>query len=969
MNVLDQSPIFAPDEWKLIHEKSIGNRLIFATWLDHYKTRGAFPDISTPVSSSRQRQIIRALGLHEGVPPDDPNERTLKRHRQEIRDLLGTRPSSVADAEALLVWLQDEVVAETRDTDQLRRRVRDWCQERRVELPSAERVDRIIRSAVASYDDRFCADIASQLSLETKAALDALLGSPDEEGVAPLLMLRKSPGRPSVASVKTETAKLKLVRDIKLPSYLFAQCRPHDVERYRQRAAVEAPYELRRHPDNLRTTLLAAFVHARGQAVTDDLGDVLIETVHMIRARAEKRATNELVATLKRVRGKEGILCAIADAAVTNPDGLVREVVYPVADEQVLQDIVRELKADKATFKAAVRTQIASSYKGHYRRMVPELLDMLEFRSNNARHQPVMDALALVRRHAASRSPYLPMDETVPLDGVVKDSWREAVVETDPQGRNRVLRHPYEICVLVALREKLRCKEIWLVGADRYRNPDEDVPADFEAKRNAYVAALGLPASASTFIAGLKRDLQDNLAMLNAGVTGNEDLRITEARGGRISLTPLDEQPEPTGLGRLKEELSTEYKMTGLLDILKETDLRLGFTDALKSPTSHESLPRAELRPRLLRCIFGHGTNTGLARMAPTGSGVTEKDLRYVNNRYLSVDALRDAIAMVANGTLAARHPDMWGTGTSCASDSKHFGAWDQNLTSQWHMRYGGRGVMIYWHVERKSVCIYSQLKAPSSSEAASMIEGVLRHCTDAEVREQFTDSHGQTEVAFAFTHMLGFDLMPRIKAISTQRLYRADHGDAEDYPHLKPVLSHRVIDWELIANQYDEIIKYATALRLGTASAEAILRRFTRTNVQHPTYRALAELGRVIKTIFLCRYLHGKDIRRQIHEGLNVMEHWNSANDFLFFARKGQMASNQKDDHEVSMLCLHLLQNSMVYINTLMIQRILARPHWQGRLTERDLKALTPLMWEHVNPYGRFDLDMTSRLSLDDGE
>jgi hypothetical protein len=56
------------------------------------------------------------------------------------------------------------------------------------------------------------------------------------------------------------------------------------------------------------------------------------------------------------------------------------------------------------------------------------------------------------------------------------------------------------------------------------------------------------------------------------------------------------------------------------------------------------------------------------------------------------------------------------------------------------------------------------------------------------------------------------------------------------------------------------------------------------------------------------------------------------------------------------------LIQNCMVYINTLMIQTVLARPYWQGRLTPRDYAALTPLIWEHVNPYGRFDLDMSTR-------
>jgi hypothetical protein len=88
-------------------------------------------------------------------------------------------------------------------------------------------------------------------------------------------------------------------------------------------------------------------------------------------------------------------------------------------------------------------------------------------------------------------------------------------------------------------------------------------------------------------------------------------------------------------------------------------------------------------------------------------------------------------------------------------------------------------------------------------------------------------------------------------------------------------------------------------------------------------------------------------------------------AADFVFFARRGEMVSNRPKDHEISMLALHLIQNCMVYINTLMIQKVLAQPHWHGRLTPRDYAALTPLIWEHVNPYGRFDLDMNARLAL----
>jgi hypothetical protein len=134
---------------------------------------------------------------------------------------------------------------------------------------------------------------------------------------------------------------------------------------------------------------------------------------------------------------------------------------------------------------------------------------------------------------------------------------------------------------------------------------------------------------------------------------------------------------------------------------------------------------------------------------------------------------------------------------------------------------------------------------------------------------------------------------------------------------------------------------------------------------VQHPTYKALTELGKAVKTAFLCRYLRSEALRREINEWLNVIARWSGANDFVFFAKRGDLASNRQAHHEVSMLSLHLLQNSLVYINTLMLQNVLNRPHWERRLTPVDLQGITPLIWEHVNPYGRFDLDMNTRLAL----
>ena len=266
----------------------------------------------------------------------------------------------------------------------------------------------------------------------------------------------------------------------------------------------------------------------------------------------------------------------------------------------------------------------------------------------------------------------------------------------------------------------------------------------------------------------------------------------------------------------------------------------------------------------------------------------------------------------------------------------------------------------------RKEVDLHLfSIEAMFLSEVAAMIEGVLRHCTDMTIDKQYVDSHGQSEVAFAFCHLLGFDLLPRLKAIATQKLYRPNGESSHSYPNLEPIMT-RPINWELISHQYDEMIKYATALKQGIANPEAILRRFTRNNIQHPTYRALSELGKAIKTIFLCRYLASEDLRREINEGLNVVENWNSANSFIFYGKGGEVATNRLEDQELSVLALHLLQICLVYINTLMIQQVLNEPTWHSKMKQEDYRALSPLIYNHINPYGIFELDMAARLPIE---
>jgi TnpA family transposase len=985
--------------------KTDHNLLGAACLLKYFQYEGRFPAQKQDVPPIVIVHLSQQLGVvPEKIIPYDWEGRTIKAHRAAIRTFLGVHEATLADEEAVVEWLCKKVLTEQRQEEALIASFYTHCKDERIDPPTPDRVRRLVHTAIHRFDERLCATIMQQLSLETRTQLDALLTveTPEtqvqEEETASALEgasleaetaeapLEPTPPRPqsalhtlkqdvgplSLERVLQEIDKLGRIHQLDLPADLFAHVSAKTLESYRNRIAVEELQEVRRHPDPIRFTLLAAYCWRRRQEIVDTLVELLLDIAHHLSTKAERRVEKAFVKDIKKVSGKTNLLFRLAEAAVDKPDGTIREVVFPVVSEQTLRDLVKEYKAGGSGYQQQVQKAMRGPYSKHYRRMVPVILKHLAFCSNNEVHQPIIQALELLKKYidVPLTQPHFVSSETVPLDEIVPATWRKAVVTSDKTGKTeQVSRVNYELCVLQTLGEKVRSKEVWVRHANRFRNPDDDLPRDFARKRTTYYEALHLPLDADTFLQKLQAEMTSALEQLNQSIPDNPHVRLLSKGGGWISLSPLPPQPQPQHLRLLKAELGTRWSMVELLDIFKETDLRVRFTDRFKSLTVRENLDRAIIQKRLLLGLYGLGTNIGLKRVCAGDHGESYRDVLYACNRFLTKDALRAAIADVANAIFRVRLPDIWGEGTTaCASDSKKFAAWDQNLMTEWHARYRGPGVLIYWHVERKAVCIYSQLKRCSSSEVAAMITGLLRHASQMQVDRNYVDSHGQSEIGFAFCSLLGFQLLPRLKNLHAQKLYRPETGQPDAYPNLQPVLT-RPIKWELIRQQYDEMIKFATALRLGTAETEEILRRFTRNGVQHPTYTALLELGKVQRTIFLCHYLSSEALRREIQEGLNVVENWNSATNFIHFGRHGEFSTNNVEDQELAMLALHLLQISLTFIQTLMIQEVLSEPAWMNQMTKEDLRGLTPLIYSNVNPYGLMRLNMAERLTIERAE
>jgi hypothetical protein len=167
----------SPSDLELARRKRTdANRLGFAVLLLFFRRHGRFPQAASEVSSDIVTDLARQLGIAVSDRAEALlTDRTAERHRAEIRVLLGFREATVADSEALTQWLRDHAAADNHDVEKLTAVLEQRCRELKIEPPGSERVDRMVRTALAAHDERFCSEIHNRLPKPVRDRLDALL--------------------------------------------------------------------------------------------------------------------------------------------------------------------------------------------------------------------------------------------------------------------------------------------------------------------------------------------------------------------------------------------------------------------------------------------------------------------------------------------------------------------------------------------------------------------------------------------------------------------------------------------------------------------------------------------------------------------------------------------------------------------------------------------------------------------------
>lgn len=326
----------------------------------------------------------------------------------------------------------------------------------------------------------------------------------------------------------------------------------------------------------------------------------------------------------------------------------------------------------------------------------------------------------------------------------------------------------------------------------------------------------------------------------------------------------------PSGVSAFASLVYNMLPHPKITEILEEVDSWTGFT------RHFTHLKNNNIRPKdgrlLLTTILADGINLGLTKMAESCPGVTKSSLEGIQAWYIHDETYSAALAELVNAQGKRPLAAFWGDGTTSSSDGQNFRVGSHGrYAGQVNLKYGQEpGVQIYTHISDQYSPFYTKVIS-RVRDSTHVLDGLLYHESDLEITEHYTDTAGFTEHVFALMHLLGFAFAPRIRDLHDKRLFI--HGKAERYPGLQSVISTTSLNLKDIETYWGEVLRLAASIKQGTVTASLMMKKLASYPKQNGLAKALREIGRIERTLFMLDWFRAPGLRRRVQAGLNKGE------------------------------------------------------------------------------------------------
>ena len=272
---------------------------------------------------------------------------------------------------------------------------------------------------------------------------------------------------------------------------------------------------------------------------------------------------------------------------------------------------------------------------------------------------------------------------------------------------------------------------------------------------------------------------------------------------------------------------------------------------------------------------------------------------------------------------------------------------------AEYHIRYGGYGGIGYYLLSDSYIALVSRFTTCGSWEGHYILDFLKENESDLKPDTIHADTQGQSTAIFGLAYLLGIQLMPRIRNWKEQHLFRPE--SSARYEHTDDLFTAQV-DWVLIETMVPNLLRVAVSIQTGAMLPSDILRRLSSASRKNKLYFALRELGRVVRTMFLLRYLSDVELRHTIQTATTKSERFNYFVQWVSFGGDSVIAENVRDEQRKFIKYNHLVANLLTFHNLVNMTRTLQRLETEGQVIPDEVLArFSPYPTNHINRFGNY--------------
>ncbi len=894
-------------------------------------------------------RIINYLAQQIDLPPSltiDIPERpaTLTQYRQNIMKYLGFQKFG-DDVQVKLEIFLEEQAKQGFLPDALFRKAEQYLIVNRILLPGKTVLTRLIRMVSSKVHNQVFTSIYQHLTPDLRKSIDQLFTIPEGEQRSFFQQLKAYPPAAKLSSLQTYLKRYQTLVEIDLDVFQDPIIEPVFQEYLFKLTKKYKATQVTRFAEHKRYALTLCFLLETRKNLLDHLvqmHDQYIQDMTRKSRNAYEKKHREL-----RKRQKKAVDTVLYATHIlldwSDDDPLSHTDFWQRINRNNLQASSETLK----DFQQLTERGYGDLLLARYPTLRKYFADFIHLPfAVESGNEPLMKAIEVIRQLDANELKQLPAN--VATDFVPKEL-RPALRDN----RGKINRNAWEMGLALAIKDAFRSGDLYLPQSKQHLSFWDFMLNDTqweEAKTSVYVE-LKQPQKQEV-VTTLTQQFEEVTSSAKEQFPSDNFAQIVN---GKLKLKRDDKAVLPDGVTKLQRVINASLPPIRIEELLMEVDQLTGFSRHFTPIQGHTSRPE-HFYKSLMAVIISQATNLGIVSMSASVNGITLDMLRQVLHFFI-----REETIAAASTEIVDRHHQLplsavHGTGAFSSSDAQRFRIRASSLMAAYYPRYYGyyeKAIGIYTHVSDQYSVFSTRVISCSPREALYVLDGLLENNTILQPQKHTTDTHGYTEIVFALCHLLGYDFMPRIRDLKDQQLYRIDK--TTDYGAFSPLLN-KTADLPLVEEQWESMIRVVLSLRQRTVPAHIVVQRLTSSYPSDRLSKAFTNLGRILKTQYILRYITDPELRRMVQRQLNKGEYRHKLPRRVFFADQGEFTTGDYEEIMNKASCLSLVSNAILYWNTIKINEIVESLRRQGEVIDDEmLSHISLLPYRHVIPNGTY--------------